>query len=138
VRSGAALPVVLFVLAISSALAVGGAYATRQLASSARAAHRGASLEPEAERALVNIVAGWDSAGRADQPVGTTEPIAGSPASSVRTRAWITRISERTYWLVAESSVSVKPMLRRRLGLLVRVTGGLAVAVPLRSWSELP
>ena len=137
-RHGAALPVVLFVLAISSALAVGGAYATRQLASSARAASRGASREPEAERALVNIVAGWDSAGRADQLVGTTEIVAGSPASSGGTRAWITRTTERTYWLVAESSVSGKPMLHRRLGLLARVTDGLPTAVPLRSWTELP
>lgn len=137
-RRGAALPVVLFVLAISSALAVGGAYASRQLASSARASNRGASLEPAAERALVNVVAGWDSASRADQLVGTTEIVAVTPASSVRTRAWITRTTERTYWLVAESSIPGKPMLRLRLGLLVRVAGGLPMPVPLRSWSALP
>lgn len=135
---GAALPVVLFALAISSALAVGGAYAARQLAASARASQRGLELEPTAERAIVDAVAAWDSAARADQPVGVSVALSASSTSLLLTRAWVTRTTTRTYWLVAESRTAGNPMLRRRLGLLVRIAEGHPVPVPLRSWSELP
>jgi hypothetical protein len=129
---------VLFALAMTSALAVGGAYVTRQIAASARMAQRGAESEPMSERALAEAVVSWDSVARAQQPIGTVAPLAASRIGAVSTNAWITRISESAYWLVAESTTDLRPVLRRRIGLLIRVSGGVPALVPARAWSELP
>jgi hypothetical protein len=135
---GAALPIVLFALAMASALSVGGAYVTRQLAATARAAQRGAESEPMAERALVEAATSWDSVARAHQPVGAVASLPASSMNGVRTDAWITRISESAYWLVAESTADLRPVLRRRIGLLIRTSGGVPALVLERAWSELP
>jgi hypothetical protein len=135
---GAAIPVVLFALAMASALAVGGAYVTRQLAASTKAVQRGAESEPMSERALVEAVVSWDSVARAHQSIGTVAMLPASRTNGVRTDAWITRISESGYWLVAESTADVRPVLRRRIGLLIRVSAGVPALVPERAWSELP
>ena len=129
---------VLFALAMASALAVGGGYVTRQLAASARAMQRGAESEPMSERALVEAAASWDSAARANQPVGTAASFPATSTDGVRTNAWITRISPSAYWLVAESTADIRPVLRRRIGLLIRVSHGVPAPVPERAWSELP
>ncbi|HEY8174810.1 MAG TPA: hypothetical protein VIF32_03875 [Gemmatimonadaceae bacterium] len=135
---GVAIPVVLFTLALASALAIGGAYVTRQLAASTRAAQRGAESEPMSERALVETLTYWDSAARAHQPIGTVVELPASRANNVSTNAWITRISASAYWLVAESTADLRPVLRRRIGLLIRVWEGVPAPVPERAWSELP
>lgn len=137
-RRAAALPVVLFAMTMASALAVGGTYVTRQLAASARAAQRGGELEPSAERALVEAIVSWDSTARSEQVVGTVVAIPTATSGSVRTDAWITRASENTYWVVAEARGDIRPPLRRRLGALVRVSGGRPTLAPQRAWSELP
>jgi hypothetical protein len=137
-RRAAAIPMVLFALAMGSALAVGGAYVTRQLAAAARAAQRGAQLEPMSERALVEAVVSWDSVTRANQPVGTVASLPASSTDGVRTSAWITRISQSAYWLVAESTADTRPVLRRRIGLLIRASNGAPAPVSERAWSELP
>ena len=129
---------VLFALSMASALAVGGAYVTRQHAAAARAAQRGAESEPMSERALVEAAASWDSVARASQPIGTVASLPASSADGVRTNAWITRISQSAYWLVAESTADTRPALRRRIGLLIRVSNGVPALVPERAWSELP
>ena len=60
---GAALPVVLFALAMASALAVGGLFVARRLVASAQTSQRGSGIETVAESILVMAVANWDSAG---------------------------------------------------------------------------
>ena len=135
---GLTLPVVLFALAMTSALAVGGAYVTRQLASVASTEERGALLAPSCEGALVDAIASWDSVARAQQPVGAVAPLASSSAPHLTTTAWITRISSSAYWLVAESVDDRPPRLRRRTGVVVRVTNGAPNPVPMRAWHELP
>lgn len=137
-KKAAALPAVLFALAITSALAVGGAYVSRQLAASVGLSHRSLELRPVAEIALIDHLVAWDSAARADQPVGSVVSFPTSSASFVQTEVWITRASTSLYWLVAEVSHSSKPVLRRRVGILVRVSGGPPALVPDRAWSELP
>jgi hypothetical protein len=137
-RRGTAIPIVLFALAMASALAVGGAYVTRQLAAAARASQRGAGSEPMSERALVEAAVSWDSVTRANQAVGTVASLPTSSTDGVRTNAWITRISQSAYWLVAESAADTRPVLRRRIGLLIRVSNGVPALVPERAWSELP
>lgn len=141
---GVALPAVLFTMALGSALAVGGMYVTRQLAASDRLARRGGDLVPAVERALVSAIAGWDSTARAQQQIGSAASLVtpGSLATAVET--WITRTSETEYWVVAEARSGGQPPLRRRIGVLVRVSGGSPGSlgsprlVPQRAWTELP
>lgn len=135
---GAALPAVLFTVAIGSALVVGGAYLTRQLAATAATAHRGAGIEPAAELAIVAELAGWDSAGRSDQVVGATTASPPQVLEGASVRLWVTRLSARTYWIVAEARGRGKPLLQRRLGALVDWEPGALPLVPIRGWAELP
>jgi hypothetical protein len=137
-RLAAALPVVLFALTMASALAVGGAYISRNAAASARLFQRATELHPPAETALVNAVVAWDSAARAAQPVGSTTAIAPTDTSSASAEVWITRATVSTYWLVAESRLDLRPKLRRRVGLMVGVRTGRPVPVPQRPWAQLP
>lgn len=137
-RRGVALPVVLFAIATTSALAVGGTYLTRQYAAAVRTTRRQGELEPAAERALVEVVATWDSVARSEQLVGAVVALPPVSTASARSDVWITRISARAYWLVAEASTGVKPPLRRRIGVLVRVSEEVPALVSDRAWSELP
>lgn len=136
---GAALPVVLLALAMSSALAVGGVYVARQLASAASLGQRASTLGPTAEALLVTAYASWDSVGRADQPVGSTTDLPPlSDAAGVRAIGWVTRTGLDQYWLVAEASLTHKPLLRTRLGLVVSTAHGRPRPIPRRAWAELP
>jgi hypothetical protein len=128
----------LFAMTMASALAVGGAFVTRELAASARSALRGSDLEPAAERVLVDAIVSWDSASRAQQGVGVVSALPPPSSVGVRTDAWITRLSGRTYWLVAQSESGVRPSLRRRIGVVIQLSDGAPQLVPLRAWSELP
>jgi hypothetical protein len=134
-RLGAALPAVLFALTMTSALAVGGAFVSRQQAAAARFAERGGELHPLAERVLVETIAAWDSASRANQPVGSVAPMA---SASPLTAVWVTRASQQLYWLVGEAATASKPVLRRRIGVLVRDSSGAPKLVPSPAWTELP
>lgn len=137
-RRGAALPTMILVLAMTSALAVGGAFVARQVAANARVLERGATLEPLAESALVAAVAAWDSVARDEQVIGSSVSGTTTNAESADCQLAITRLTASLYWLVAEAQTTSRPRLRRRLGLLVRVTAGVPRAVPQRAWAELP
>ena len=137
-RAGVALPTVLLLLALTSALVVGGAFVTRQLTSSGLIAERSAALEPAVENALSLAVAEWDSVARSAQTIGSVNVLAASSFTGIRADAWVTRLGARTYWLVAESRDDARPSLRRRIGLIVRVSKGIPELVPDRPWSELP
>jgi len=138
VKRGAALPMVLFSIAIGSAMVVGGAYVTRQLAAGSMTAQRGALLDPLAEGALVGALAAWDSTERASQPLGVTVRLPSVSVPGAFASAWITRLTDQTWWLVGEATVLHKPLMRRRLGLLVLVAEGAPAAVQSRAWAELP
>ncbi|HEU4994006.1 MAG TPA: hypothetical protein VFT29_04275 [Gemmatimonadaceae bacterium] len=137
-KAGVALPIVLLMLALTSALVVGGAFVTRQQVVMIRDRSRGDYLEGEAEQAVIQAIASWDSAGWANQAVGSALQLPSRAVMTVRTDSWITRLGPRTYWVVAESQSDARPSLRRRLGLLVRVDSGTPAPVPERPWSELP
>lgn len=137
-KLGFALPVVLFAISLGSALAVGGVYVTRQLASGAKTANRGLALESGAEKALVLAVADWDSAARASQIPGSAVHLSTAHAVGVKVDAWVSRTTPMQYWLVAEALNSAKPMLRRRLGVLISVDSGGPRVVSGRAWSDLP
>jgi hypothetical protein len=124
----------LFMLAMTSALAVSGVFVARQLLVDVAARKRGAEVEPAAERGLVDAIAQWDTTRRPLQSVGATEPLDASQNVAV----WATRLSETSYWLVAESRGGTRPALRHRLGVLVRITNRVAAPVANRGWTPLP
>jgi hypothetical protein len=128
----------IFVLAMTSALAVSGAFVTRQMAATARSRENGDLLEPDAEEALTAAVTGWDSLSRAVQTVGSTASATIEERGDARVALWITRLTPTTYWLVAEASASTRPRLSRRLGIVVRLTNGVPILVSERPWAELP
>jgi hypothetical protein len=138
IRRAAALPTVLFVLALTAALAAGGAYVSRGSATGARSLQRGAESGYPAERALVDMMASWDSSAMAGLVIGSTAPAAAIVDGSVRVECWITRLTASSYWLVAEASNPGRPSLRRRTGLLVTIRTGQPHAAPERAWSQLP
>ena len=133
-RRAAALPMVLFTLAIAGALTVGGAFVSRQIAVSARVLQRGSRLASVPERLVVQALAGWDSVARHVQPVGSTSALVqGGPD-----RLWVTRLSTHAYWLVSESRDVGKPNIFRRLGAVVALDSLARPRVPHRGWIELP
>lgn len=136
-KRGVALPLALFALALASAVSVSGIYVARQLATSTHASQRGAELEPIAEAVLVAAVAGWDSV-RASQGIGTTAQLPGHTSELARASGWVTRTSEFDYWLVGEAVTLAKPLLRRRLGLVVRTDGSRPELISPRAWAQLP
>ena len=135
---GAALPVVLFALAIASALAVGGLFVARRQVASAQTSQRGSGIETVAESILVMAVANWDSAARSTQPIGTTRSLGTSITPVLRASGWITRTSALDYWIVAEASEASKPLLKRRLGVGIRSVNGRPSLASPRAWLELP
>ncbi|HJQ19805.1 MAG TPA: hypothetical protein VJ867_05600 [Gemmatimonadaceae bacterium] len=137
-KPGAALPMMLFVLAMTSALAVSGAFVARQMAATARVVETGATLETPADDAITSAIAAWDSVGRTDQAVGETVLLASEHRGDIELDTWATRLAPLTYWLVAEARRSVRPRLSRRVHLLVAITNGALSPVSERSWSELP
>lgn len=138
-KRGVALPVVLFTLAISTALSVGGLYVTRQLARAATATQLGREVELSAERALVSAVSEWDSVALGNQPIGATAELSSTVSAPELTVAlWITRISTPSYWIVAEASSRSKPLYYRRLGIVVTTSDGRPHPISLRAWAELP
>ena len=137
-RRGAALAAVLFATAITSALVVGGVFVARQQAAKARFGNRAVAVQPFAEEALVMAIASWDSAARATQLIGETQPLATSSLGPIAAEVWVTRTSTAVYWLVAEATSPGSPALRRRIGALVRVVSDTPRLVVPRAWSELP
>jgi hypothetical protein len=136
-RWGAALPAVLLALTLTSALAVGGAFVSRQQAAAARFAGRGEPLLPAAETALIRAIGSWDRAARDSQPIGTSAPL--PDASRVPVIAvWVTRASPTLFWLVAEARTTVEPVFRRRIGVFVGMAGDTPRIIPLRGWVDLP
>jgi hypothetical protein len=129
VRRGAALAAVLLTVALTSALAVGSAYVSRQFIAGTRVTNGGQLLEPRLESALANALAMWDSTARAAQPIGTTVALADH---------WLTKLGEDLYFVVCEASRDERPVLRRRSGLLATTYNGRPEPVPGRSFFDLP
>lgn len=137
-RGGGALPLVLLTIALVSALGVGGLAVSRALAAGTRIAGRAMTVQGVVEGALTGVVASWDSLARAAQPVGVVIAAPPQVERGVQVAAWVTRIGDRTYWLVAEATLPGRPVLRRRLGLVIHTNGGAAAPVPARAWAQLP
>ena len=119
---------------MTSALAIGGLYVARRHAASSAHMSSVIGLAPAAERAAVDAVIQWDSAARADQLIGLTEPL----KSTTDLEAWVTRTTELEYLVVAEARSHTRPILYHRIGLTVVVIGGRPRLPFPRAWSLLP
>jgi hypothetical protein len=137
-KRGVALPLALFALALASSISVGGLYVARQLAKSTHSSQRGGELEPVSEALLVKAVAHWDSAARTMQGIGTTAQLTPDDTEHARVSGWVTRLSQEAYWMVAEAETAAKPLLRRRLGLVIRTEKGRPRIISPRAWAQLP
>ena len=135
-RRGAALPTVLLTVALSSALAVGTAYTSRQIAATVRFSARAVRLQPRADAALAVALATWDSSARSAQPIGATVALATIPLDSAD--LWVTRLTETIYLVVAEVRADQRPELRRRSGVLTTTYSGAPQLLIGYAWFELP
>jgi hypothetical protein len=138
VRRAAALPAVLLALALTSALVVGGVHVARAAHTRARLAESATGLQSATERALVELVAAWDTAGRAAMPTGTVVVEPNASLEGVSVAVQVTRLNEHTYWLVAEANSSTPHGIRTRVGLLVRAAEGRIGPVSGPAWTHLP
>jgi hypothetical protein len=137
-RRGAALPAVLFAMLLTSALVVGGVYAARSSHTRARLIISATDLQSPVERVLVELVAAWDTGGRRAMAVGAVAVEAPPASDAVPVAAWITRLNEHTYWMVAEATSPTGYHVRSRLGLLVRSAEGRIQPVSGPAWTRLP
>jgi hypothetical protein len=136
-RPAMALPAVLFAMTLTSALVVGGVYAARTLGTRARLTTSATELQSPVEAVLIELVANWDTAGRAAMPIGTVVErqtlVGGVPVI-----ARVLRLNQHTYWLVAEATSQTSHGIQSRLGLLVRSAEGGIGPVPGPAWTRLP
>lgn len=128
-RRAAALPLVLLTAALTSALAAGSVYVSRQFIAGARLTTGSLQLQPRLETTLSTALASWDSTARAAQPIGSTVALAD---------AWVTRLAENLYLLVSVASREQAPTLYRRSGVLATTYDGVARPVRERAFFDLP
>ena len=128
-RRAAALPTVLLTVALTSALAAGSVYVSRQFIAGSRLTTAALQLQPRLETTLSNVLASWDSSARASQPIGATVALAD---------AWVTRLGENLYLIVAQASREQPPALHRRSGVLTTTYGGTPRTVRERPFFDLP
>jgi hypothetical protein len=137
-RPAAALPAVLFALALTSALVVGGVHVARTAQARARLASAANDLHAPVEYVLVDLVARWDTAAGAAMPVGAVVIRPPVTVHGVQVAASITRLNEHTYWMTAEATSSASHRITSRLGLLVRAAEGRIRPVSGPAWTRLP
>lgn len=137
-RAGVALPTVLFSMAMTGALVVGGVYVARQQGSTARLARTATELHAPVERVLVRNVTAWDTAGRSALVIGAVVVESPVTVEDVLVTTRIRRLNQHTYWLVAEAATSSSYGIQSRLGLLVHSGEGRIQPVPGAAWTRIP
>jgi hypothetical protein len=126
-RVGAALAAVLFIMAMAAALVVGAAYTARSAVASVRLGSRAGDTEAHTERALMAVIANWDTTARRGQPIG----------SSVQLLR-ITRLGAGLYLAMGEAQQDFPHPLRRRMAVLIREDSSGASPLADRGWALLP
>ena len=117
-KAGAALPSVLMALAISSALAVGGAFVSRRAVGAVRNGITLNRLSDATEVLIGAMVASLDSTAISHQQVGQTLSDS-SRTPETQTGTWVTRITHSSFWVVGESCRITLPRVCRRQGLVL-------------------
>lgn len=136
-KNGAALPAVLMALAISSALAIGGAYVSRRAAATTRSRITLERLSDAVEISIGSMVASWDTSAWSKQPQALT--VSDSVFTvEVETGTWVTRLTNSTYWVAGESCRRESPRIcRRQVTVVVAISGSPIIAYG-QPWSDLP
>ena len=121
-RRGIVLLTALVVLGVVGTMLVAGFYAARAEQQYGQVALRADQLDAEADGALVGLLVAWDSSARFRQAVGTTDGVIIQPSNAATTAdAWITRLSERSYWLSVRYADRIDSALVVRGAALVEV-----------------
>ena len=132
-RRGTALPSVLFTVALIGVSVVGSVFAARSSVAAARLNDAASDVEWRTEAALIQTIAGWDTAARESQAIAASE-VQATHGVAVR----ITRLGIHLYLCVAEFLAPVRPQLRRRMSVLVITDTTGARPLPDRGWAVLP
>jgi hypothetical protein len=132
-RAGAALAAVLFIMAMAAALVVGAAYTARSAVASVRLGSRAGDTEAYTERALMAVIANWDTTARRGQPIGSSVQLL---ESGVPVR--ITRLGAGLYLAMGEAQQDFPHPLRRRMAVLIREDSTGAAPLADRGWALLP
>ena len=119
---------------MTSAMAVGGVHIARRHKAAALDRNAAAILRPRAEALAVEAIARWDSAGRAQQLIGSTVVLDSSAGAAV----WVTRTRDLEYLIVAEARTSRRPTFHQRIGVTVVVAAGRPRPAFPRGWAVLP
>lgn len=137
-RRAAALPTVLFALCLIGALTVGSAHVSRRAADDARTDHGMLALGSLAEDALAEFVAGWDPNAMAALSTWGVLLAPGPPRPGVRATVRVTRLDGAAYWLVAEAATLRKPLIYKRIAVLLLADSVGVQPAPQAAWFELP
>jgi hypothetical protein len=114
----------LVALGVVGTLLIAGYYSARADILRSAAASRSAQLAAEADAALVELAASWDSAGRFRQPVGASESLTvlvDDPGATGR--ASVTRLDACLYWLAVALTDRRDTTLTARRGAPVSMAG---------------
>ena len=115
--NGFSLPVVMFALSLGSALAVGGAFVTRQMAAGAKILSRSAGVDAAAAEWAARTATGDSHPG--ERSIGAPAQLATIDLPDATVNRWVVRIDSAAAWVVAEATTKRKPLQRRRLGVLL-------------------
>ena len=132
------MPVVLFAMALTSAMVVGGVYVARVQGSAARMARSSTGLHASLEQVLAEKVTNWDTGGRSAAPIGAVVVEASAMVDGVLVATTVRRLSPETYWFVAEAVSSSSLGIQGRLGMLVHSQAGRIRPVPGAPWARIP
>ena len=137
-KRAAALPMVLMLLGLVGALAVGGAFAARRIVADARRDVRALELRPAVEQAIVQALSSLDSAALASHTPGSTIASGELITPKAVTSWWITSLRPNAVWVVVEASTTTNPLLHNRLGVFAQYAAGGLPAWSTLTWLELP
>lgn len=123
VPRGIAIPGALYLLVVVGFLVAAGVFAAVRLRRGTALRLLDAALAAAADDALAGALADWPAEARARLSVGDDDAVSFTSTSPVATRAVVraTRLSQTTFWLVADVRADAWPGIRRRVNLLVRV-----------------
>ena len=121
-RRGIVLLAALVALGVVGTMLIAGYYAARAAQERGAAAARTTQLSAEADGAVADLVAAWDSAARFRQWPGASHELALQPVDpGASGRAWITRLSRDLYWINVHVADVADSALAGRAGALVLV-----------------
>ena len=121
-RRGIVLLAALVALGVVGTMLIAGYYAARAAEERGAAAARTTQLAAEADGAVADLVAAWDSAARFGQPPGASYQLPLRPADPRTSgRAWITRLSRDLYWADVRIADVADSSLAGRAGALLLV-----------------